>query len=71
MQHCFSIKNFKSHKKVIEYFFGIENFKTVTVSFSNIENFKNRKKVLEFLFSINNFKSCKKVTESFFQCQKR
>ena len=68
MQPCFSINNSKSHKKVTDSFFGIENFMTVMVSFFSIKDLKSRKKVMEFFFSINNFKSRKKVTESFFQC---
>ena len=51
MQPFFSIKIFKSHKKVMESCFGIKNFQTV----------------MESIFSIKNFKSRKKVTESFFQ----
>ena len=43
----FSIKNLKSHKKVMEYFFGIKNFKIVMESFFSINNFKSRKKVME------------------------
>ena len=33
-----SIKNFKSHKKVMESFFDTKNFKTLMVSFSSIKN---------------------------------
>ena len=52
MQPFFSIKNFKRQKKVMEFLFGIKNFKTVMVF---------------FFFRINNSKGRKKVTESFFK----
>ena len=40
MQTFFSISNFKSHRKVTESFFGIKNFKTVIVSSFSIKNLK-------------------------------
>ena len=52
MEPFLNVTNLKSPKKVMESFFGIKNFKTVTVSF----------------FRIKNFTSSKKATESFFQC---
>ena len=45
-----NLKNFKSTKKVMEYFFGIKNFKTVMVSFLRIKNCKSRKKATESFF---------------------
>ena len=47
---------------MMEYFFGIKNFKTVIVSFFRIKNFKSGKAVVEFPLSFKNFKSCQKVT---------
>ena len=52
MQTFFSISNVKSHRKVTESFFGIKNFKTVIVSSFSIKNLKSRKKVTNFFFSI-------------------
>ena len=66
MQPFFSINDFKSHKKVTEFFTVLKTFKTVMVFSFDIKKLKRRKKVMEFFFSINNFKSRKKVTESFF-----
>ena len=64
-----ALKNFKSHKNVMESFFKIKTFKSlkeVMQPFFSIKNFKSRKKVMEFFSSINNFNSRKNVTEPFF-----
>ena len=50
LKEVFNGKNFDSHKKVMESFFIIENFKTTMVSFFSIKNFKSRKTVMEFFF---------------------
>ena len=47
------MKNFKSHKNVIESFFKIKTFKSL-------------KEVMEYFFNGKNFKGSKKVMESFF-----
>ena len=60
------LKNFKSHKKVMESFFDIKNFKTVMFSFFSIKNFKSRIAVMEFFLSFRSCKSRKKMTESLF-----
>ena len=76
------LKNFKSHKNVMESFFKIKTpkgLKEVMKSFFNIKNFKSHEKVMESFFgikicktvmvsffSIKNFKSRKKVMEFFF-----
>ena len=51
MQPFFSIRNFKSHKKMMDSFFGIKNGKIVMVSFFSIKNFKSHKKVIGSFFS--------------------
>ena len=50
MESFFNVKNSKCPNKVMKSFFGIENFKTVMVSFFSIRIFKGRKKVTEFFF---------------------
>ena len=42
------VKYFKSPNQVMEYFLGIEKFKTVMASFFRIKNFKSHKAVVEF-----------------------
>ena len=69
MQPLFSVKNFKSHKKVIASFFSINNFKVVRKwqsPFFSIKNFRSCKAVMELFLSFRSFKSCKEVTELFF-----
>ena len=50
MESFLNVKNSKSTKKVMKSFFGIKNFKIVTVSFFGIKNFKSRKKATESFF---------------------
>ena len=51
-----NVKNFKSPKQVLKYFFGIKNFKTVMVSFSELKTL-SCKAVVETSFSFKSIKS--------------
>ena len=56
-----NVKNFKSPKQVLKYFFGIKNFKTVMVSFSELKTL-SCKAVVETSFSFKSIKSRSKMT---------
>ena len=66
MQPFFSIKNFKRQKKVMEFLFGIKNFKTVMVFFfSELITQKVVRKWRSPFLNIKNFNSRKAVMELF------
>ena len=55
-----TLKNFKSHKNVMESFFKIKTFKSLKElmeSFFIIKNFKSPKKAMQSFFSIKHFES--------------
>ena len=66
MQPFFSIKNLKRQKKVMEFLFGIKNFKTVMVFFfSELITQKVARKWRSPFLNIKNFNRRKAVMELF------